>query len=86
MDELAAPGAGKMKHFASPRDKKILALGLISLLSCPADQVPQEIAAGLQQVSNQVNSTLPPAAAAGALRSGGLPLPPKPAGPWLRGL
>lgn len=42
--------SGKMKHFTAPRDKKILLLGLISLLSCPEQQMPQEIKAGLQQV------------------------------------
>ena len=42
--------AGKMKHYSSPREKKVLILGLTAMLSLPDAQVPAEIKPGMPQV------------------------------------
>lgn len=39
-----------MKHYSALRDKKMVVLGLASLLGLPADQTPPEVAAGQGQV------------------------------------
>jgi hypothetical protein len=39
-----------MKHYSSPREKKVLILGLTALLSLPDAQVPAEIKPGMPQV------------------------------------
>jgi hypothetical protein len=39
-----------MKHYSSPREKKVLVLGLVSLLALPEAQVPAAVQAGLPQV------------------------------------
>lgn len=44
------PRAGKMKHYSSPREKKVLILGLVALLSLPEAQLPPEIRPGMPQV------------------------------------
>lgn len=39
-----------MKHYSSPREKKVLILGLVALLSLPEAQLPPEIRPGMPQV------------------------------------
>jgi hypothetical protein len=39
-----------MKHYSSPREKKVLVLGLVSLLSLPDSQLPQEVKPGMPLV------------------------------------
>lgn len=39
-----------MKHYSSPREKKVLILGLVALLSLPDAQLPPEIRPGMPQV------------------------------------
>lgn len=44
------PCAGKMKHYSSPREKKVLILGLVALLALPDSQLPAEVKPGMPQV------------------------------------
>ncbi|KAL4855989.1 Importin beta-like SAD2 [Chlorella vulgaris] len=46
--------SGKMKHYSSPREKKVLVLGLVSLLSLPDSQLPQEVKPGMPLVTSAV--------------------------------
>ena len=39
-----------MKHYSSPREKKILALGLVALLALPEAALPPEVRPGMPQV------------------------------------
>lgn len=43
-----------MKHYSSPREKKVLILGLVALLSLPDAQLPPEVRAGMPQVTSAV--------------------------------
>lgn len=43
-----------MKHYTSPREKKVLILGLVALLSLPDAQLPPEVRAGMPQVTSAV--------------------------------
>ncbi|MEW5303971.1 MAG: hypothetical protein WDW36_006614 [Sanguina aurantia] len=43
-------GSGRPKHFKRVQDKKVCALGLTALLSCPDEVLPVEIKAGMPQV------------------------------------
>ncbi len=42
-----------MKHYSSPREKKVLILGLVALLSLPEAQLPPEVRPGMPQVGAQ---------------------------------
>lgn len=46
--------SGKMKHYSSPREKKVLILGLVSLLALPDAQLPPEVKPGMPQVTSAV--------------------------------
>jgi len=39
-----------MKHYTSPREKKVLILGLVSLIALPDAQLPAEVKPGMPQV------------------------------------
>lgn len=39
-----------MKHYSSPREKKVLALGLVALLGLPDAALPPEVRPGMPQV------------------------------------
>eukprot|EP00887_Chlorella_sp_A99_P003658 scaffold7.g3658.t1 len=47
---FAQKASGKMRHYVSPREKKVAVLGLVSLLSLAEAQLPPEVAAGMPQV------------------------------------
>lgn len=40
-----------MKHYTSPREKKVLILGLVAMLAVPEAQLPPEVRPGMPQVS-----------------------------------
>lgn len=40
-----------MKHYSSPREKKVLILGLVALLALPDAALPAEVRAGMPQVT-----------------------------------
>jgi hypothetical protein len=65
-----------MKHYSSPREKKVLVLGLVALLSLPDSQVPPEIKPGMPQVGAPPAgaSLWRPASAGFSLRAGCLEL------------
>jgi len=50
----AAKPSGKLQHFRRMHDKKVCALGLLSLLACPAEALPAEVAASLHLVTGGV--------------------------------
>ncbi|PSC72993.1 importin beta-like SAD2 [Micractinium conductrix] len=46
--------SGKMKHYSSPREKKVLVLGLTALLALPDAALPAEVKPGMPQVTSAI--------------------------------
>lgn len=51
---FASKKSGKMKHYTSPREKKVVTLGLISLIALPDAQLPPEVKPGMPQVTSAI--------------------------------